>query len=212
MILNKKKSLLFIGDSITDCRRSRPIGTTADGLGAGYVNLINSFLQSSYPELQINILNTGISGDRITDLQTRWKEDVLDLNSNWVTIMIGINDVWRQFEFPENNDQVNIDMFRDIYIELLKSIINKVDGVILMAPFFIEDNLSDPMRKMMDEYGNVVKELSVKFNTLFVDTQESFDKYLKLNSSSSLADDKIHPNQVGHMIIAKSFLDVIDFK
>ena len=211
MKLKKKDYLLFIGDSITDCRRNRPIGTIADGLGFGYVNLINSFIKSSYPEYNIDIVNTGISGDKITDLQTRWKKDVLDLDSNWVTIMIGTNDVWRQIEFPENIDQVNIDMFRDIYIELLTSIIHKVDGIILMTPFYIEDNLSDPMRKMMDEYGKVVKNLSLKFNTLFVDTQKSFDDYLKFNSSSSLADDKIHPNQIGHMIIVNSFLEIIDF-
>ena len=58
MKISAQDTLLFIGDSITDCGRSRPVGER-DGLGDGYVNLANSLLATCHPETCIRVLNTG---------------------------------------------------------------------------------------------------------------------------------------------------------
>jgi len=210
MLLNDNSSLLFIGDSITDCGRAYPIGE-GNRLGNGYVALVDNFIKAVYPKLIIKIMNTGISGNRITDLKSRWKRDVLELNADRISIMIGINDVWHQVEDPFASNQVIKKLYRKIYRELIESVINEVEDIILITPYFLELDKNDPMRKMMDKYSNVVKELSLEYGTIFIDAQHSFDQYLKYYSQDTLSYDKVHPNLTGHMIIASSFLKAIGF-
>jgi len=201
-------SILFIGDSITDCNRVRPIGAGA-GLGESYVALVDALLAAFYPERGITALNTGSSGNRVTDLAARWQTDVLDLTPDWLSIMIGINDVWRQFDDYLNPDQVTIDQYETVYRKLLMEAKPNLKGLILMTPYYLETSLSDPMRKKMDEYGKVVKKLAKEFNAIFVDTQTAFNNYLAHRPTQSLCSDRVHPNKTGHMIIAKAFLTAI---
>ena len=203
------ETVLFTGDSITDCGRTYPYGE-GDGLGNGYVSLVKAVLQASCPQTQLRILNTGISGNRVTDLDSRWKKDVLDHTPAWVSIFIGINDVWRHFDSPDIT-QVNKAEFKDTYNRLIEQVLQRKMHLIMMTPYFIEPNRKDPMRAMMDEYGQVVKELAKKHNALLVDVQEAFDKYLLHMPSQSLCGDRVHPNLAGHMIIARSFLSGIGF-
>ncbi|MGJ8639626.1 MAG: hypothetical protein ACSHYA_09555 [Opitutaceae bacterium] len=81
-----------------------------------------------------------------------------------------------------------------------------------MTPFFIEADRCDPMRAMMDEYGEVVRRLADEFGTHFVDTQRAFDRYLAERSSATLSEDRVHPNQIGHMILAKAFLQSVSYE
>jgi lysophospholipase L1-like esterase len=80
-----------------------------------------------------------------------------------------------------------------------------------MTPYFIETNKNDPMRKPMDEYGKVVGRLAKEFDAVFVDVQAAFDAYLAHRPTQSLCGDRIHPNAIGHMIIARAFLTEIGF-
>ena len=208
MRVSSGETLLFVGDSITDCGRTRPVGEGA-GLGAGYVSLVNSALGARFPETEIQILNTGIGGNRVTDLESRWEEDVLAHNPDWVSIMIGINDVWRQFDRPQMRLQIEPELFEKILTGLVEETKNRVKGVILMSPFFLEPNRDDPMRQMMDQYGAIVKKTSQSAGCLFVDTQEAFDQYLAVRPTQTLCGDRVHPNLVGHQIMADAFLAAI---
>ena len=178
--------LLFIGDSITDCGRTRPVGErSGNGLGQGYVSLIDSILGAAAPERPLRVLNTGIGGDRVTDLAARWQTDVLDLEPDWLSVMIGINDVWRQFDGRPMTEQVSPQQFESDYRALLLKIRPQLDGLVLMAPFFLEANRKDPMRAMMDSYGAITAELAAEFEAVFVDTQAAFDNYLAHQPSVS---------------------------
>ncbi|GAA3333740.1 hypothetical protein GCM10020331_098980 [Ectobacillus funiculus] len=140
MLLNKdQKNFLFIGDSITDCERVKPEGEGLFGaLGKGYVSFIDGLLQSVYPELGIRVVNKGISGNTVRDLKKRWQEDVLNQNPDWLAIMIGTNDVWRQYDMPFIKDQhVYLDEYEDTLRKLIKETKSFVNGIVLMTPFFI---------------------------------------------------------------------------
>lgn len=211
MRISDGETLLFIGDSITDCGRSCPIGTN-DGLGQGYVELVDALLGASYPERGIRILNTGMGGNRITDLERRWQEDVLNLKPDWLSVMIGINDVWRQFDRPFEPDQVSSERFENVYRTLLERTRPGLKGLVLMTPYYLESNRADPMRKSMDAYGAVVKHLAAEFDAVFVDIQAAFDRFLLSRPTQSLCGDRVHPNKTGHMLIAQAFLAAVGFE
>ena len=210
MKIGAKQRLLFIGDSITDCGRAQPVGT-GNGLGGGYVSLVNSLVTTVYPERRILILNTGASGHTVLDLKARWQRDVLDLKPDWLSIMIGINDVWRQFDCalePQNH------VLPGVYEKTLRALVDttRVKGLVIMSPYYIEDNRSDDMRKRMDQYGAIVRKIAKQKGAIFVDTQAAFDAVLKHLPSEMFAWDRVHPGIAGHMILAHAFLDGIGFK
>ena len=105
--------LLFIGDSITDVgRRDDP-----DELGKGYVRLIRDRVLADSPAAAPIVLNRGISGNKMPDLQKRWQRDVLDLAPDVLSIYIGINDVWHGL-IPDR-EGCAIDRFTDGYRDIL---------------------------------------------------------------------------------------------
>lgn len=179
------------------------------GLGDGYVSFVDSLLATLHPEVNISVLNTGISGHCITDLEARWQRDVLDLSPDWLSVMIGINDVWQQFNNQPNPNQTRLEQYKNIYRKLLKQTRHDPKGLILMSPYFIESDPSNLMRQHMDVYSRVVEELADEFDALFVDTQAAFNRYLAHRPAQSLSDDRIHPNRTGHMIISNAFLESI---
>jgi len=210
MKIAANQTLLFIGDSITDAGRAQPVGS-GGGLGAGYVSVVNSLLLAAYPERRIRVLNTGTSGHTVRDLAGRWKRDVIDLKPDWLSIMIGINDVWRQFDCPLDKQ---IHVLPDEYETTLKSLVEQtqVKGLVMMTPYYIEDNLADDMRKRMDQYGAIVRKIAKQKGAILVDTQAAFNKVLKHLPSEILAWDRVHPGLPGHTILARAFLDGVGFE
>lgn len=211
MILQKNDTLLFIGDSISDYERKRPVG---EGLfnawGQSYVANAGALLCCMYPELNLRVINMGISGNQIRDLNTRWQSDVMDLKPDYVSVLIGINDVWRQFDSPQMpQTHVPLDEYEETYARLIERTLPHVKGMILMTPYFMEPNRNDPMRAVMDEYGAAVKRLAEKYNLPCVDLQSGWDILFKNMHPCNIAWDRIHPNQIGCMYIAKQFLKVI---
>lgn len=214
MLIEKKSKLLFIGDSITDCGRNRPVaeGMMFDALGRGYVSITAAMFEAVYPELMISIVNMGISGNTIRDLKERWQSDVEELKPDWLSIMIGINDVWRQFDCPTLPERA---VYLDEYKETLEKLVEKtkpsLKGLVLMSPFFIEANLEEPMRKMMDRYTEAVEDIATKYKAIFVNTQKAFDELLKYRHSSAISWDRVHPTQSGHAVLSLAFLKALGF-
>ncbi|MFH0938391.1 MAG: SGNH/GDSL hydrolase family protein [Planctomycetota bacterium] len=214
MKIAKGSKLVMIGDSITDVGRAQPIGEGRnDALGRGYVAFVDALLNTVYPELKIRVVNMGTGGHCVRDLKARWQTDVLDLKPDWLSIMIGINDVWRQFDLPkQTNRHVYPDEYEATLDELAARSAPSLKGLVLMTPYFIETNRNDAMRQQMDCYGAIVKKLAAKHKAIFVDTQAPFDEALKTCHSMTLAWDRVHPNAVGHMLLARAFLNSVGFE
>lgn len=214
MMLHKGEKLLFIGDSITDCDRAKPTGEGLFGaLGKGYVSLVDAMLQAVYPELGIRVVNKGTGGNTVLDLQARWQEDVLDQKPDWLSIMIGINDVWRQYDTPFIKEwHVYADKYEATLRELVEQTKPHVSNMVLMTPFYLESNEQDAMRRTMDEYGAIVKRIATETGAIFVDTQAAFNEVLKELYAATLAWDRVHPTQAGHVVLARAFLNKIDFQ
>jgi lysophospholipase L1-like esterase len=214
MKIEAGSKLVMIGDSITDTERSRPIGEGLFGAtGKGYVGYVDALLGAAMPQAGIRVINMGISGNTARDLKARWQTDVLDLKPDWVSIMIGDNDVWRQFDLPRQPEtHVLPDEYERTLEQLVVETLPAVKGLILMTPFYIEPNRQDAMRARMDEYGAIVRTLAEKHKTLFVDTQAAFDTALQTYYPATLGWDRVHPNHIGHMILARAFLQTVGFE
>ena len=101
MIFEHGDRIVFAGDSVTDMGSACPVGDQAgENLGRSYVRIIDNLLAACYPERIIGVMNAGISGNTSRDLLARWDRDVLGHAPTWISICIGINDVWRQFDMP----------------------------------------------------------------------------------------------------------------
>lgn len=208
MIFEKNDRILFTGDSVSDFGRRRPVGEgLGEGVGPGYPRLVESFLNVFYPELNLRITNTGNSGDSSRDLLKRYEEDVVKLNPQWLSILIGVNDAWRQFDEPAITEgHVLPEEYRANITEMINRVKDSVKGIFLMTPVYMEPNREDMLRKRLDEYTEILKEVAEENNCIFVDLQSAFDEYFKCRHSSFIAWDRVHPNQAGAMIIANEFL------
>jgi len=205
---------VLIGDSITDCGRSQPVGEGLFGaLGTGYVSMVDALIAATYPDAHLRLVNLGTSGHTIRDLKNRWQRDVIDQKPEWLSVMIGINDVWRQFDSPRQIEiHVRPEEYEATYDELIAQTKSSLKGLILATPFYIEPLKEDAMRARMDEYGVIVNRLAAKHSAIFVDTQAAFDRVLAHTYPAHLAWDRVHPNAIGTAVIARAFLDAVGFE
>lgn len=213
MIFQNMDRIVFSGDSVTDMGSANPVGEGLfDNVGHSYVRIIENMLAVYYPEIKIRVTNSGISGNTSRDLLARFDRDVVDLNPDWVSICIGINDVWRQFDSPAIPD---CHVMPDEYAKNLETMIlkvkDKVKGVFVLTPYIMEPNSEDMMRSRMNEYVQICSDLAQKYGCIFVDFQKMYEDYCRIRHSSYIAWDRIHPNQIGATLMAREFLKKCDF-
>ena len=213
MIFQDMDRIVFAGDSVTDMGSAEPIGEGLfDNVGHGYVRVVESLLAACYPEVHLRITNAGISGHTSRDLLARFDRDVVSLKPDWVSVCIGINDVWRQFDSPAIPDgHVLPDEFTRNVEEMILRVKDSVKGIFILSPYYMEPNRSDPMRRRIDEYVMICRDLAEKHGCIFVDFQKLYEDYCILRHSCYIAWDRIHPNQVGATLMAREFLKHCDF-
>lgn len=214
MIFKKNERIVFAGDSVTDMESAQPVGEGLfDNLGRSYVRIIENMLVSWYPELNIRITNSGVSGNTSRDLIERYDRDVVSLNPDWVSICIGINDVWRQFDSPAMPDiAVMPEEYRENIEKMILAVKDRVKGIFILSPYYMEPNREDMMRKRMDEYVEICRSLAEKHGCIFVDFQNMYERFFKIRHSSSIAWDRVHPNQMGATLMAREFLSKCEFE
>ena len=213
MLFENMDRIVFAGDSVTDMGSQNPVGEGLfDNTGRSYVRVIENMLSVWYPERKIRVTNSGISGNTSRDLLARFDRDVVDLKPDWVSICIGINDVWRQFDCPAMLDtHVLPDEYERNLETMILKVKDQVKGIFILSPYIMEPNREDMMRKRIDEYVAICKALAQKHGCVFVDFQKMYEDYCNIRHSSYIAWDRIHPNQVGATLMAKEFLKKCDF-
>lgn len=198
--------VLFQGDSVTDCCRSRE---NTDDLGPGYPMMIASAFSSKYPEERVKFINRGISGNRTRDLVNRWQMDCLDVKPDLVSILIGINDTWRRFD---SNDPTSAESFEANYRDILSRTRENTDAlIVLMEPFVLqypEDRLA--WREDLDPKIQVVRKLALEFETALIPLDGIFAQACCRREPQFWAADGVHPTQFGHALIARTWLDTVE--
>ena len=196
------KTFLFQGDSITDAERKRE---DINNLGYGYPNVV----ASKYSSENINeyhFINKGISGNRIVDLYARIKCDVINLKPDYMSILIGINDVWHEISSQNGVDNEKFKKVLSMLIEEVKDVLPDIK-IIMLEPFVLkgpatEDNWQE-FRSETELRAKSVKEVAEKYNLSFVPLQEQFDELAKKAEPTYWLSDGVHPTTAGHGVIAK---------
>lgn len=200
-----KSRIVFVGDSITECGA----GEDEENLGTGYVRILHDYLQTTYPN-SFEVLNKGVSGNRVTDLVERGERDIIEMNPDILSISIGVNDVWRQLDNP-NLEQVFPEDFERIYDELLTSVhANANATLVLMEPTIIEEDIQSIGNQKLKAYVEIIQRLSVKYQAMLVRTHRDFITYLTTNSEYPLTIDGVHMNSAGNMLMTTGWLKTVE--
>lgn len=192
--------LLFQGDSITDCNRNRE---NPMDLGSGYVQKIQQALPNH------EVYNRGISGNRTIDLLMRWQKDTLDLKPDFLSIFIGINEVWH---YHYDQKVLTPMMYEDYYKNLIKQVKYLLPNtkILLIEPFVFPIGV---YQKSWDvelfEEQAIVRKLSHMYNTLYLPLQDILNQKLSEYTMAQIADDGVHPTDLGHDIIKDAILEII---
>ncbi len=202
-------TVVMTGDSITDCGR----GGDALGLGGGYARFTNRLVTARYPERGIKILNTGISGNCVDDLQGRWQQDVLDHRPDWVTIMIGINDLHRTLGDIKHLPPVE---YEPRYRDILDRTRAAGARLVLLDPFYLSlehgrDSDQGRVLALLEGYLAVVERLAADYDALHVKTQAAWLRVLGQLPPEHWCGEPVHPNPDGHLVIANALLEVLGY-
>ena len=191
-------SIVFIGDSVTDCGRD-----IEPPFGDGYVREI-----SRTGKLTGDIINVGTSGHRLVDLEKRWQSDVLDHKPTMLSIAIGINDMWRRYD---DNDPTSVEDFRDRYHRILtwtKAELNP--QFVLCEPFLLHVREEmNSWREDLDPKIAVVHEMAREFGAVLVPFDQHLNALAKKMPMADIAEDGIHPTPFGHQEMAQLWLKSI---
>jgi lysophospholipase L1-like esterase len=203
MEIKANDTILFTGDSITDCGRNRD---QKDNLGFGYAAFIAARLQTYLASPELKIYNRGISGNRAKDLLGRVESDLLALEPTVVSILIGINDVWRRYDSKETT---SAEVFEENYRKILSQIQEKLDAhIVLLEPFLLhvpDDRYA--WREDLNPKIDVVRRLAVDFNADLVPLDGLFAKAATQAPAAYWAADGVHPTAAGHALIAEAWLE-----
>lgn len=201
----KNDLILFTGDSITDCDRNR---NDPGSLGMGYANMIAGRLGADHPELNLRFLNRGISGDRTGDLLARWKEDCIDLQPNWVSLLVGVNNTLRRYD---RNDPTPEVAFEGELRELLRRLADESSArPILCSPFLVHTDASiQAMREDLDSKVGIIKRLAGEFGAVWVDFDAAFVAAQTRHIPAYWAADGVHPSVAGHALMADTWLGIV---
>ena len=209
--------VVFLGDSITQA------GESKEGEGT-YKGFITSLKENVGQEMEL--INKGISGDKVSDLLLRYKSDVLELEPDIVFIYIGINDVWHKYDWGTGTD---IDVYEDGLRKIISDIKIKGAKIILCTPTVIGENNGefklnnsfmdidsmDIMDKDLDAFSDVIRNLSSEFNTELLDLRKKFNDYISENNTENvykgiLTYDGVHLNNQGNKLIADEMIKFLN--
>lgn len=201
--LQPDDTLLFYGDSITDCGRDR---VNLANLGGGYVSQISARLGLAAASPELRVINTGISGNRIYDLESRLEADLLAHKPSVVTFLIGINDVWRRYDRDLLSPAAE---FAAAYHRVLTRIQSELKPqLVLMEPFLLpvpEDRRK--WREDLDPKITVVRDLAVEFGADLIPLDGLFAAAACRAPAGYWLPDGVHPSPAGHALIAEAWLE-----
>ncbi len=201
------KTILFQGDSITDAGRNREM---PEDLGHGYPCLAASRIALSMPGAY-RFYNRGVSGDRVVDIYARIKSDIINIKPDYMSLLVGVNDVWHELDFLNGVDKKP---FETIYRMLLTEVLEALPNlkIMLLEPYVMRGTATSVYFKEFQwevaRRAEVVQKLAQEFGLTFIPLQEALCKLSQETSSEDYLEDGVHPKPAFHQYIADRWLEV----
>jgi lysophospholipase L1-like esterase len=202
----KKKRIIFFGDSITE------LGVKRDRY-VGYILKMDSMLKLEKKDDQYELIGSGISGNKVYDLYLRMEDDVLSKNPDIVVIYVGVNDVWHKTLLGTGTDADKFEKFYQAIIDKLKA---RNIKIILCTPAVVgeKNDMSNPLDGDLNRYSNIIRDLAKKNNLALIDLRKKFIDYLDKNNPENkekevLTYDRVHMNDKGNQLLANFMLSAL---
>jgi acyl-CoA thioesterase-1 len=158
----------------------------------------------------VQVLNRGVSGDRTTELLARWKDDCLGLKPTWLSIKIGVNDVWRKRDEWGGQGHIPLTEYVANYRKLLdQARAGGIKNLVLVSPTTIDDEPETELNLLLGEYDAAVVELANEYGAIYVPAREAMWKAIAKNPEVRWTTDGCHPTIAGHGLIANAWLDAV---
>lgn len=188
---NKNISIVFTGDSITH----GPLHTK------GYRSYTEHFrerLKEKYlfeeRNSLVKVFNTGVSGATTKDILRDFHRCIEVYEPRIVFIMLGMNDC--------SKEDLSLKDYRENIIDIICKI-QKIGALpCIQTSNTIKEDIS---RKKLGSYMEVLREVAEEKNIFLIDHYYHWKALEKIdiNIKEKLLNDSIHPNEVGHLEIAK---------
>jgi len=203
--LQAGSTVMFTGDSITDCQHLE----IEQPLGWGYPLRVAGDWGLRHPDRPVTWLNSGIAGNKVMDLETRWQRDVLDARPDVVSVLVGINDVgWHTY--AEDGYVIPVDEYAAGYDRLLAPLADAGSRLILIEPFLLP--LSDDQRKQREDLDpkiQAVRELARAYGAHLLAADGMFAELAATTGPEYWAADGVHPTPAGHAALAAAWLRLV---
>jgi lysophospholipase L1-like esterase len=204
-------TVLFQGDSITDCGRVRGAAepNRADALGNGYPLLIASALLEAHPDRGLRFFNRGVSGDKVPQLDARWQADALDLRPDVVSVLVGVNDYWHTLN---GSYAGTVQDYESGYAALLERTRSALPGVrlIVVEPFVLRAGVvTDAWFPEFDRRREAAARVARAEDATFLSAHQMFERLVRRAPPAYWAGDGVHPTLAGHAAIANRWLRAV---
>ncbi len=209
------KTILFQGDSITDANRNRE-STPVENIfptswfGTGYVAMTAARLLLDHPQEYLQVINRGISGNRVVDLYARWKVDALNFRPDIISILIGVNDVWHEYSDKNGVEPERFEQVYDMLLDWTGKVLPETK-IIIGQPFCLHTNLvTEDFYNDVQVLGKITEKLAVKHKTLFIPYQKLFNDAVKNRENRYYLADGVHPGIAGAELMARALTPAIE--
>jgi len=197
--------ILFQGDSITDAGRDK---NDPHDLGNGYPKFASAMITDSFPDIDFEFVNLGISGNRSIDLLNRMDADVIAIDPDVVSILIGVNDVWHRHS---HGKEMTDEQFEDYYRRVLERIKGETHAkILMMTPFLLYAPEKEEMREEVERVAAIVKKLAAEYADAYLPLDEKFAAALpEAPEPAYYSADGVHPNAEGAAFIGELYLHTV---
>ena len=222
----KPVTIAFLGDSVTqgcfECyiKEGGAIETVFD-YKSSYSTRVREMLNILYPQVQVNIINSGISGDSTTNALNRIDRDILPFSPDLVVVSYGLNDACNGFDFL------------DKYAENLRIILNRVAAndaeVVFLTQNAMNTKISCHLREedalkgtakmtmnrqndgVMRAYMNKAKEVALECGAKVCDIYPMWEKLIAggVDTTELLANKINHPIREIHYYMAMKLIEIL---
>jgi lysophospholipase L1-like esterase len=200
------KRILFLGNSIT--------------YGGKYISFIDAYLTLKYPQRNFEIINLGLPSETVSGLsepnhaggkfprpvlQERLERALTNIKPDLIFACYGMND---GIYLPFDDDRFQ--KFKDGIKQLHEQVLTSDAPIVHITPPVYDPRKGAAYANVLDLYSDwlISSRYSMKWDVL--DLHGPMKKYLEdrrlVDTAFLFAKDGVHPNELGHFIMAKAIL------